>query len=234
MKTSRVLASLSLVAALSCPAGEPPTTAPNVALPDLEFPLRLMRRGITTGEVQIVLKIGPDARVQDTLVTAYTHKGFAEATVAALSTGIYRPQRVNGEPVTTVARLTVRFEVDGLVVFERHASDENPELFVRAFAYQACEPERLDQPLQAVVSPSPAYPRDLREQGVQGRVIVQYYIDESGRVRMPMIDQADNDVLASLTLQAVEQWQFAPPCSHGRPVLVHARQEFVFASAKAS
>ncbi len=232
MKPPRILANLSLAVALCCPASEPPAS-PNIALPNLEFPLQLMRRGLTTGEVQVVLKIGPDARVLDTLVTAYTHKGFADATLAALRTGTYHPQRIDGEPVTTLARLTVRFEVDGLVVIERHASDENPEIFVRSFAYQACEPNRLDQPLQAVVTASPAYPRELREQGIQGRVVVQYYIDESGRVRMPMVDQADNDVLAGLTLQAVEQWQFAPPTSHGRPVLVRARQEFLFGPAKA-
>lgn len=229
MKTPRILAGLSLAAALCCPAREPPAIAPNITLPTLEFPLQLMRRGITSGEVQVMLKIGPDARLLDTLVTAYTHKGFAEATLAALPKGIYQPQRIDGEAVTTLAQLTVRFEVNGLVVIERYASDENREIFVGAFAYKTCDPERLDQPLQAIVSPSPAYPRELREQGVQGRVIVQYYIDESGRVRMPMIDQADNEALASLTLQAIEHWQFAPPSSHGRPVLVRARQEFLFA-----
>jgi TonB family protein len=192
-----------------------------------------MRRGITSGEAQVMLKIGPDQRVQDTLITAYTHKGFAEAILAALPTGTYRPQRIDGQPVTTLAQLTVRFEVNGLVVIERHASDESPELFIGAFAYQACDPTRLDHPLQPVVSPSPAYPRELREQGIRGRVVVQYYVDENGRVRMPMIDRADNDVLAGLTLQAVEQWQFVPPSSHGRPVLVRARQAFLFAPDKA-
>jgi TonB family protein len=161
-----------------------------------------MHRGITSGEVQVLVKIGPDQRVQDA----------------------YRPERIDGQPVTTLAQLTVRFEVRGLVVIERHASDESPELFIGAFAYQPCNPARLDQPLHPVINPSPLYPRKLRDQGVRGRVVVQYYIDESGRVRMPMVDQADNDVLASLTLQAVEQWQFAPPSSHGRPVLVRANR----------
>ncbi len=118
-----------------------------------------MRRGITTGEVHILLKIGPDARVLDTLVTAYTHTGFAEATLAALPKGTYLPQRIDGEPVTTLAHLTVRFEVNGLVVIERHASDESAENFLGTFAYKACAPDRVDQPLQALVSPSPDYPR---------------------------------------------------------------------------
>ncbi|MBX3738680.1 MAG: TonB family protein [Candidatus Didemnitutus sp.] len=193
----------------------------------------MLRRGVTHGEVQAILKIGPDARLQDTLVTAYTNKAFADAVLAALPQGVFRPRLVDGRPVTTIAAVTVRFEVQGLLVIERFASDD-VEFRPGVLAYQPCDPTRLDQPLQTMFAPSPGYPRELRDQAVQGRVELEYYVDESGRVRVPIVTQAGNDTLASLSLAAVERWRFVPPCSQGRPVLVRVRQTFLFQPAAES
>ncbi|MBI2512614.1 MAG: TonB family protein [Opitutae bacterium] len=228
MKTSRILASFSLAAALVCSAGESVAPGEAVVLPDLAFPLQLLHRGVTSGEVHVMLKVGPDMRLKDALVTAYTHKAFADATLAALAQGTFHPQRIDGQPVTTLVPLIVRFEVNGLLVVERFANSET-ELRAGDFAYQPCEAARLDRPLQILAAPSPGC-----LQGVRGQVIVEYYVDESGRVRMPEIVEAENAVLAGLSLQAVEQWQFTPPSCKGRPVLVRVRQAFVFAPEKAS
>lgn len=232
MKTSRLLAVLSLAAALLCPASEPVTSEKAVVLPPIAFPLRLLNCGVSTGEVHVMLKIGPDARLLDALVTAYTHKPFADATLAALPQGIFRPQLVDGRPVTTLVPLVVRFEVNGLLVIQRFAGDES-ELPRGDYAYQPCAADRLDRPLQAIATPAPAYPAGLHEQGVRGRVVVEYYVDEAGRVRMPEVVQAESDLLAGLSLHALEQWQFTPPSSHGRSVLVRVRQAFEFTPEKA-
>ncbi|WP_415910066.1 energy transducer TonB [Oleiharenicola sp. Vm1] len=231
MKTPRILASLSLAAALASPVSAAPPPESPVSLRDIDYPAQLIRRGITSGEVRVLLKIGPDARLQDALVTAYTNKAFADATLAALPQGTFRPQKVEGQPVTTVAQLTVRFEVSGLVVVERYAND-GPELPPGVFAYQPCNPERLDRPLQLLSGPTPVYPISLREQGVHGRVVLEYYVDEAGRVRMPVVSETENELLSSLSIQAVEQWQFSPPSSRGQPVLVHVRQTFLFGAEK--
>lgn len=227
MKTPRFLALLALASPLLCPAGQPTTANDPVSLPEITFPLQMLRRGITHGEVQLILKIGPDARLQDALVIAYTNKAFADSVLAALPQGVFRPRLVDGRAVTTIAPVTVRFEVDGLLVIERYASDV-VELRPGTLAYQPCDPTRLDQPLQTTVAPSPGYPRELREQAVQGRVELEYYVDESGRVRVPIVTQAGHEALANLSLEAVEQWRFVPPSSQGRPVLVRVRQLFLF------
>lgn len=231
MKTPRILVGLSLAAALLCPAGELVVPEEPIALPEIPFPTFLLHRGFTSGEVRLMLKIGPDGSLQDTLVTAYTHKAFADAALAVLPRGTYRAQQVDGRSVTTLVPLVVRFEVNGLLVVQRYASDET-ELEPGRFAYEPCDPARLDRPLRPTAAPSPGYPNELRQRGVQGQVTVEYYIDEAGRVRMPEVTQAENDLLAGLSLAALEQWQFTPPSSRGRPVLVRVRQSFVFASEK--
>jgi periplasmic protein TonB len=65
----------------------------------------------------------------------------------------------------------------------------------------------------------PAYPEDARAAGVQGVVILEAVIDETGAVSsarvlrsIPLLDQAAVD--------AVRQWQFTPTLLNGAPVSV--------------
>jgi hypothetical protein len=51
---------------------------------------------------------------------------------------------------------------------------------------------------------------------------------------MPSVDQETivaNEELAAAAITAVSQWQFEPPTSKGRPVLVLAHQDFEFKPA---
>jgi protein TonB len=65
----------------------------------------------------------------------------------------------------------------------------------------------------------PVYPIEAQDARVQGVVIVEATIDESGRVvqacvlrSIPMLDEA--------ALQAVGQWEFTPTLLNGNPVPV--------------
>jgi protein TonB len=65
----------------------------------------------------------------------------------------------------------------------------------------------------------PVYPDEARSAGVQGVVILETLIDESGQViwtqvlrSIPMLDQAARE--------AVQQWQFTPTLLNGEPVPV--------------
>ena len=51
----------------------------------------------------------------------------------------------------------------------------------------------------------------------------------SGRhvLRTPF-GQTEHEVLAGLSLAAIEQWQFQPPVSRNKPVLVRVQQRFEF------
>jgi len=231
MKTQRILPVLTFALALAGAAGDKTAPPDIVTLPEIDFPTQLQHRGVTMGEVHVLVKIGPDARLIDALVTAYTHKAFADATLAALPQSTFRPRQVDGQPVTTLTELVVRFETRGMLVDERFGRD-SANLQPGQFAYQPCNPGQLDRPLQPIKAQSPVYPLELKQQGVSGSVVLEYYVDESGRVRMPVVSSAANDILADLSLQAVEQWQFHPPSSQSQPVLVRVRQRFDFAPPK--
>jgi TonB family protein len=239
MNAPRTLPVVLLFAlALACPAGEksasralPPDSREIVNLPELEFPLHLLHRGYSTGEVRLLVKISPAARLVDALVTNYTHKAFADAALAALNRSTFHPLYVNGKPVVTVTELIVRFQSEGPIAVE-HFPGEGSAAWPDTYAYEPCDPSRLDRPLQPLAVKAPEYPQALCAQGVTGSVVVEFFIDETGRVRMPMVYEAENDLLAGLSLLAVEQWRFSPPSSRNQPVLVRVRQKFDFQPEK--
>lgn len=238
MNIPRTLPVLLFALALACPAAEkpasralPPDTREIVTLPELEFPLHLLHRGYTYGEVRLLVKISPEAQLIDSLVTNYTHKTFADVALAALPRSTFHPLQIDGKPVITVTELVVRFQSNGPIAVE-HFTGQGASMWPDTYAYEPCDPSRLDRPLQPLVVKAPLYPKTLCEQGVTGSVTVEFFIDETGRVRMPMVYEAQNDILAGLSLLAVEQWRFSPPSSRNQPVLVRVRQKFDFQPEK--
>ena len=63
---------------------------------------------------------------------------------------------------------------------------------------------------------------------IEGAIVVEFYIDETGRPRMPVAVAPSDSFLAAAAVFAIKQWRFAPPKHRGQPVLAHAMQTFVF------
>jgi TonB family protein len=98
-------------------------------------------------------------------------------------------------------------------------------------SYRACTLRDLDKIPTPTKIVRPVYtPEQARRSHVR-HVTVEFYIDEQGRVRQPAVarqaDEADEELCAA-AITAVEQWQFEPPVSRGRPVLVLVQQDFNF------
>jgi TonB family protein len=75
---------------------------------------------------------------------------------------------------------------------------------------------------------APHYPSNLAERGVKGAVTIEFFIDETGAVRMAAASAQDDYTLTALAIDALSHWKFAPPTSRGKPVLVKASQVFNF------
>jgi TonB family protein len=63
-------------------------------------------------------------------------------------------------------------------------------------------------------------------------VAIDFYIDETGTVRMPAVSIKDDSELTALAVMALRQWKFEPPTRNGRPVLVKATQVFNFGPSR--
>lgn len=200
------------------------------------FPLSLERIGVRYGEVHASLKVGADGKLDDLLVTAYTRKEFADSATEAIEKWKFEPARDNGVPLGSVRDIVFYFQQEGVTMEAPSLLDQGHVVRLEIhtgsdadFDYQVCELRDLDRipVLRHVVAPT-GYPK-----GPSGSVVIEFYIDEQGRVRLPGVRGSADALLANAALDAVGQWQFDPPTSKGRPVLVRVRQAFHFAPLSA-
>lgn len=194
------------------------------------YPYTMMNRGIKHGTVSLILEISETGRLADILVTAYSHKPFADEALRAVKQWKFEPGLVNGRPITTLLNITFKFEVNGVVVIDRKENFELPTESAGdgSLAYQARGMQSLDRIPAPIKVISPDYPKEYIDRGLAGPVTVDFYIDETGKTRMASCPVINSPELASLALTAVSQWQFAPPTAKGKPVLVQAQQVFHF------
>ena len=74
----------------------------------------------------------------------------------------------------------------------------------------------------------PAYPEELRQQGVQGEVGLQVAIDEKGTVSAVKVSRPLHPYLDFAAVQAIRQWTFKPATKNGKPVPFTANITLVF------
>lgn len=193
------------------------------------FPVRLLHDGVIRGQVQLMLEVDTLGQVADSLVTAYTHREFAEETLRAVRQWRFEPGRSEGRPVVSILSLTFNFETAGVVVLERYGTSSRlAPPSDDEYEYHAHGLPMLDREPAPVHRPGPVYPKAWIEAGRTGTVTIDFFIDETGRARLPVIESPADVFLASAAVAIVKEWRFEPPTCQGRPVLARAQQTFVF------
>lgn len=199
---------------------------------DPVFPAHLLQVGVTEGEAQVAVNTDADGNLADWLVVGYTRPEFAEAAITAIKQWRFDPARLQGTPIGTTVEVSFYFEAKGVVISTSGPMDMLEARFARfrndRYVYQPCDSRRLDRTPAPLVLIAPRYPGELAKQGVKGIVTIEFFIDETGTVRLPAGVAKDNNVLTALALDAVKQWKFTPPTSRGKGVLVKASQAFDF------
>ena len=195
----------------------------------------LLNRGITNGEVALVIDVSAEGKLTDWLILGYTDPEMAKFFVDTLKLWKITPARVDGVPVAAQVELTAKISAEG-VVLSRTAPEMLGDYIQRItgnpLKYQRSTVHELDHLPARLNSISPKYAEEAAKQGVRGKVQVRFYIDEKGAVRMPSVEPGAHPYLANEAVAAVREWKFEPPTSKGRPVLVAASQEFDFNGEK--
>jgi TonB family protein len=196
------------------------------------FPETLQTLHLESGEAQIVINVDADGVLVDTLVASYTDEAFADAAIDALQEWRYEPARERGEPVGVRMIIAFSFEARGRVISVTPANSLNMainSIIGPQIVERLCRPRDLDRPLEVVHAVKPWHPgRTMSPPQNDASVVLDFYVDETGRPRMPVVLSADHMNFAAAAVQALEQWRFAPPTRHGQPVAVRAQQRFVF------
>lgn len=74
---------------------------------------------------------------------------------------------------------------------------------------------------------SPRYPREAKEKGIQGDVILKATIDTKGNVAELTALQGD-PILVEASLEAVKHWRYYPYLLNGEPVTVETTIKIQF------
>lgn len=199
------------------------------------FPYTATEIGFQRGEAHVVIDVDATGTLVDWLVVGYSYPAFAEQAVSAIKKWKYEPARLHGDPVPVVARIDFNFERQGLTIVTQSPQENLQERFLELdkdqYSYRVHTLQELDRIPKPVHIVQPLYPIEWAQKGITGVVTVEFYIDETGKVRLPAVaNRGASPLLGNLALDAVQQWQFEPATCKGKPVLVRASQNFNFGS----
>lgn len=86
----------------------------------------------------------------------------------------------------------------------------------------------LDKAPHAQVQATPDYPFAAKREGLNGEVVVEFLVDETGRVSNPSIVRSSNSMFDEPSLRAVLKWRFEPGRRDGRVVRFRMAVPVVF------
>lgn len=196
-----------------------------------EFPPFLRQAGVLQGTVVAAIGRAPSGRADDVLVLESTDPRFTDATLEAVREWRFRPLDLKtatadeAVPVvrflfTTGAVSVVPLTAAGRTGARRSIRADTP-VELPNFSH-------LDQTPALLHHPSPEFPATLRGRVTQGIVVVKYFIDPTGRVRLPVVVSATETELGTAALTAMKQWRYDPPRIDGKPVIALERHSFSF------
>jgi TonB family protein len=219
-----------VLAGLPAASGAADNVKPLRILPteDPIFPQNPEAADYPWGQGTAVILVDEHGQLLDVLVQRATNESFAEATERALRLWRYEPARRNGEPISARQVVTLNFEARGVAVSMTRGSFLTRRLDMVTGVRSRdrfASPRQLDAPLQVLEAVPPRAPAPAAE---GASVVLDFFVDETGRPRMPVVLSAASDQHALAAMEALEHWRFAPPKRGGRPVIVHAKQEFQF------
>jgi outer membrane biosynthesis protein TonB len=197
-----------------------------------QFPASLAFTTITSGEARVMINIDADGKLVDLMVTGYSDPAFAAEATGLLKQWRYTAATVNGEPVGVRIPLRIDFIAKGRVVSLTAMETTNAmtqQMMPTKLIKRVCTADELDHPIEILRSVSPPNPGKA-DNAVQtsGSTLVDFYVDETGRIRMPVVIETTNERYAQVAVAALNLWQFSSPTRGGKPVAVRVQQKFIF------
>jgi len=210
-----------------------PVLAPkNVKTVTPVYPYELLVRNVTgSATVRVPCNTGWPDVCPEIIRNSYKNLGYALAAAARYYTS--EPKLWNGKPVAGM--LTIKFDFN----------PANPDLHLTPKTMQLLADEtqnpgkiipedKLDSPLnyRQTQIPNPASLPLYVNGELKGVTIVEFLVDETGRVHLPRIIQTNMPEIAYILMQGISMRAYDPPMQNGKPVVARAREEVNFDAVK--
>ncbi|MDO8541362.1 MAG: TonB family protein [Opitutaceae bacterium] len=86
----------------------------------------------------------------------------------------------------------------------------------------------LDRVPQATVQARPAYPSEMRRQGIGGEVVVDFIVDQFGKPQNVRAIRSTREEFEAPAIDAISRWNFVAGVKGGRSVATHMQVPIVF------
>jgi TonB family protein len=83
--------------------------------------------------------------------------------------------------------------------------------------------EDLDKPPHAIFRPDPDYTEIWQRSRIEATAVVSLTIEENGRVANVALEATTQPEMGKAAVEAVKEWRFDPPTSHGKPARVRLK-----------
>lgn len=203
--------------------------APRFAVLSLPiYPTELAAQDIK-GDATATVSLTETGTVHEVIVTDASREEFGHALRAAMFASRCVPARLNGNPVSTDFEITAGFTAKP----ETMAPDD-PRLPAVVLTHSGEAPvnaDALDARPRLVIGSKPRFRRHELATGETGSATLEVTIDQTGRVKNPLVVSTSHPSLAYMAIQASATWLFEPPTASGKPIAVRVRLPFVMQAA---
>ena len=202
-----------------------PSFAERSAPIDLFYPGSAYADGVNEGTATVGVMLDASGKPKDFLLIRYTRRYFGDALMRAAHDQDYAPRYVRGMAVPGRFNFGYRFVPTIVLQMNSFNAIEERDAEIQggpSFIYEPHLERDIDGGALESTASTVAFIPDgyVPPKGKPVRAFVSFYVDETGRVRLPNVESADSPLLIPNAIKAVEHWAFRPPTLKGKPVLV--------------
>jgi len=201
-------------------------------LPD--YPLGLRSDGVAAGAASVIVTRGADGVPIDIFVLRASQPQFGDAVVAAVRKWRFIPTRPGERPVQRTPVVTFEFTARGVIFVPMGKQSTTEGWMFGAPGRRAAgiaSFEQLDSVPRAVEQAMPRFPPALMGRVERGSAEVEFLVDATGQVRVPVVRRESARGFGEAALAAVSRWRFTEPRRRGQAVVAVAGWEFQFGPA---
>jgi len=175
------------------------------------------------GIVRVRFYVSETGTVENIRVVKSLSPRLDSAAVAAIREVAFHPGMQNGTPVRVQMELPIGF-LRYINLDNQHQPDSHQHEDIYLLVDEMPEIIGGMQALYNRVS----YPARARQQGLEGRVVLQYLVDTQGRVVDPIVVLSPHPLLSNAALNALKGVRFTPGKQQGEHVPVLLQMPIVF------
>jgi TonB family protein len=196
-------------------------------VPDPVYPRTAAVAGVA-GDATVDFELDERGNPETVRVFSASAPEFAQVLVDTLAAGTFKPAMKGGRTVGVPMRWKYSFKQPAPEPAEGETSDDRLIRLLRG-GQTIAGAKGLDAKLKPLWRVAPAYPAELRSEGLKGTAEVECIIDRDGRVRLPYAVASTHEKFARAAVIAASLWVFDPPTRGGQPTDVRVRVPFQFA-----